>query len=260
MLLAISGLGKQSLILGYDWLKDYNPKIDWEKGEVEITHCLLQCEGGRALQKRQTHQKRVELQALWLCCDRPIPLFQEKLELKEAPPQMYYPSWEPEDQLVLTHLLPELAQVDLQAMTMTSQCLVEGARHSVETQATTAQLPTYVMEFWSIFTKEDFDILPEHCKWDHMIKLTPRAVPKSSKVYLLSPLEQKELNAFLEENLCTEWIRPSKSPITAPVFFIKKKDSLLQLVQDYCVLNAMTIKNRYPLCYKKWLLNSIMEV
>jgi len=41
MLLAISGLGKQSLILGYDWLKDYNPKIDWEKGEVEITHCLL---------------------------------------------------------------------------------------------------------------------------------------------------------------------------------------------------------------------------
>jgi len=64
MLLAISGLGKQSLILGYDWLKDYNPKINWEKGEVEITHCLLQCEGGRALQKRQTHQKRVELQAL----------------------------------------------------------------------------------------------------------------------------------------------------------------------------------------------------
>ena len=28
MLLAISRLGKQSLILGYDWLKDHNPKID----------------------------------------------------------------------------------------------------------------------------------------------------------------------------------------------------------------------------------------
>jgi len=28
MLLAISGLGKQSLILGYDWLKDHNPKIN----------------------------------------------------------------------------------------------------------------------------------------------------------------------------------------------------------------------------------------
>jgi len=49
MLLAISGLGKQSLILGYNWLKDHNPKIDWEKGKVEMTCCPLQCEGGCAL-------------------------------------------------------------------------------------------------------------------------------------------------------------------------------------------------------------------
>jgi len=28
MLLAVSKLGKQSLILGYDWFKDHNPKID----------------------------------------------------------------------------------------------------------------------------------------------------------------------------------------------------------------------------------------
>jgi len=28
MLLAVSGLEKQSLILGYDWLKNHNPKID----------------------------------------------------------------------------------------------------------------------------------------------------------------------------------------------------------------------------------------
>ena len=48
MLLAVSGLGKQSLILGYNWLKDHNPKVDWEKGKVEMTHCLLQCEGGCA--------------------------------------------------------------------------------------------------------------------------------------------------------------------------------------------------------------------
>jgi len=64
MLLAVSGLGKQSLILGYNWLKDHNPKIDWEKGEVEMTHCPLQCEGRRALWKEQTRQKRIELQAL----------------------------------------------------------------------------------------------------------------------------------------------------------------------------------------------------
>jgi len=73
-------------------------------------------------------------------------------------------------------------------------------------------------------------MLPEHRKWDHAIELTPGAEPKSSKVYPLSPLEQEELDTFLEENLRTGQIRPSKSPIAAPVFFIKKKDGSLQLV------------------------------
>jgi len=66
-----------------------------------------------------------------------------------------------------------------------------------------------------------------------------------SKVYPLSPLEQTELDTFLEENLRTRRIRPSKSPIAALVFFIKKKDGSLRLVQDYRALNAVTVKNRY---------------
>jgi len=35
--------------------------------------------------------------------------------------------------------------------------------------------------------------------------------------------------------------------MAVPVFFIKKKDSLLHLVQDYRALNAITVKNKYPL-------------
>jgi len=35
--------------------------------------------------------------------------------------------------------------------------------------------------------------------------------------------------------------------MAAPVFFIKKKDGSLCLVQDYCALNAVTVKNKYPL-------------
>ena len=67
------------------------------------------------------------------------------------------------------------------------------------------------------------------------------------KVYPLSPLKQAELDAFLEENLCTRQIQSFKSSIAVPVFFIKKKDGSLWLVQDYCALNTVTVKNRYPL-------------
>ncbi len=35
--------------------------------------------------------------------------------------------------------------------------------------------------------------------------------------------------------------------MAAPVFFIKKKNSRLHLVQDYHALNAMTMKNKYSL-------------
>jgi len=78
-----------------------------------------------------------------------------------------------------------------------------------------------------VFTKEDFDILLEHRQWDHMIELILGLEPKSSKVYPLSPVKQKELDSFLEENLRTRRICPSKSPMVAPVFFIKKKDGSL---------------------------------
>jgi len=97
MLLAVSGLGKQSLILGYDWLKNHNPKINWEKGKVEMTRCPLQCEGGCALRKEQTRQRRIELRALQSCCNGPTPLLQEESESEEEFPQMHHPSWELED-------------------------------------------------------------------------------------------------------------------------------------------------------------------
>jgi len=93
MLLAVSGLGKQSLILGYNWLKDHNPKVNWEKGEIEMTRCLLQYKEGRVLRKEQTLQKRTELRALRSCRDGPTPLFQEELELEEILPQTCSLDW-----------------------------------------------------------------------------------------------------------------------------------------------------------------------
>jgi len=35
----ICNLGKTELILGMPWLAAHNPEIDWEKGEVKMTHC-----------------------------------------------------------------------------------------------------------------------------------------------------------------------------------------------------------------------------
>ena len=75
-----------------------------------------------------------------------------------------------------------------------------------------------------------------------------------------SPAEQSELNIFLSENLHTRWICLSKSPMAVPVFFIKKKDSSLWLVQDYRNLNAVTVKNKYLLPLISELVLQLQEV
>ena len=75
----------------------------------------------------------------------------------------------------------------------------------------------------------------------------------------MSPIEQKELNDFLEENLLSGHIHPSKSPMASPVFFMKKKDGKLQFVQDYQKLNTMTVKNTYPLPLVPDIINQISD-
>src|SRR5258706_13878986 len=101
--------------------------------------------------------------------------------------------------------------------------------------------------FRDVFSKEAFDELPPQKAWDHAIDLTPGTELPRSQTFPLSPAEQKELDDFLWENLVNGHIHPSKSPMGAPVFFIKKKDGSLHLVQDYWKLNKITVKNSYPL-------------
>lgn len=59
--------------------------------------------------------------------------------------------------------------------------------------------------------------------------------------------EQGELDCFLDKNLAKGSIVALKSPMVSPVFFIKKKDGKLHLIQDYRKLNKITVKNHYLL-------------
>jgi hypothetical protein len=120
-------------------------------------------------------------------------------------------------------------------------------------------IPSQYDEFASVFAKSSFDELPPRRSWDHAIELKPDATSKFCKVYPLSLDEQKHLDDFIEEHQKTGRIRPSKSPMAAPFFFVKKKDGGLRPVQDYRALNDMTIKNRYPLPLISELINKLKK-
>jgi len=94
-------------------------------------------------------------------------------------------------------------------------------------------VPKPYQEFQDVFAKESFDELPNLKQWDHAIELVPDTHNFSTKVYPLAPVEQKQLDEFLDDNLKSQHICPSKLPMASLVFLIKKKDGSLHLVQDY---------------------------
>ena len=55
----VCNLGKTEVILGMLWLAAHNLEIDWEKREVEMTHCLSIC-GKRKQEKKRKEVKKVE--------------------------------------------------------------------------------------------------------------------------------------------------------------------------------------------------------
>lgn len=112
-------------------------------------------------------------------------------------------------------------------------------------------------DFEDVFVKESFDSLSGLKKWDHVIELLPGTECKFCEVYPMSPNEQMELDHFLDENLKSGCICSFKLPMASPIFFIKKKDGSLYLIQNYCMLNAIILKNHYPLPLVSEIMNNL---
>jgi len=66
--------------------------------------------------------------------------------------------------------------------------------------------------------------------WNHTINVKGGFVPRKGKVYLLLREEKEKVSEFISEQLRKEYIRPSKLPQTALVFFVGKKDGKKRMV------------------------------
>jgi hypothetical protein len=98
------------------------------------------------------------------------------------------------------------------------------------------------------------DVSPEDLsgmrpEWDvgFIIELQPDMIHISRWPYKMMPKELAELKIQLNELLDKGCIHSSSSPWGCPTLFMKKKDQSLRLCVDYQPLNAVTIKNKYPL-------------
>jgi hypothetical protein len=89
-------------------------------------------------------------------------------------------------------------------------------------------------------------MLPERAI-EFKIELQHGTVLIAKAPYKISPVEFKELKIQLQGMLDKGYIRPSISPWGCSTLFVEKKDKELCLCVDYYPLNAVTIKDKYPL-------------
>jgi hypothetical protein len=103
-----------------------------------------------------------------------------------------------------------------------------------------------VCEFPDVFP-EELPGLPPDRDVEFAIELVPGTAPISRRPYRMPPNELAELKNQLQELLQKGLIRPSSSSWGCLALFVTKKDKSLRMCVDYRPLNAVTIKNKYPL-------------
>ena len=90
--------------------------------------------------------------------------------------------------------------------------------------------------------------MPTHHSFDHAIDMVEGKERPRGPIYAPSEKEFQVLREYLNTMLKSGKIRPSKSPVGAPILFVPKDHGCgLRLGVDYRGLTKVTILNRYLL-------------
>ena len=209
VVLDVVPMARHDIVLGTPWLERHNPHIEWRKRVLTFERCC--CVIGINPLHRQSSMKDEERQ---------------KREFSQ----------------------PTTTPNDGSGSTDTGK-VQRG--HEVRTNGGSNVPPDIPEEFkrWKRLFQEEtgLDALPKHQPWDHKIRLQPGKEPPWGPLYALSKKELEEQRKWLDDKLAKGWIRKSQSPAASPAMFVPKKGGKLRMVIDYRRLNAITIKNRYPL-------------
>ena len=100
------------------------------------------------------------------------------------------------------------------------------------------------------FFKDVFQALegmPPSRDCDHHIPLNPGAQPSNLRPYHVPHYQKDAMESIIKELLHNKEIHPSMSPFSSPAVMVRKRDGGWRLCVDYRLLNAITVKNKFPM-------------
>lgn len=128
---------------------------------------------------------------------------------------------------------------------MVQLCATEQGEHVLIEVPVPVEIEALISEFGHLFAEPRG--LPPQRSFDHTIPLLPGARPVNVRPYRYSPAQKDEIEKQVADMLAQGIIAPSSSPFASPVLLVQKKDLSWRFCVDYRHLNAVTVKNRYPL-------------
>jgi Reverse transcriptase (RNA-dependent DNA polymerase) len=261
----ITGLSGIELILGYPWLRDFNPQVDWPTNTlpgppVEIKTPLqdkiAQYTKGHTAVPMEVDPVDLVIRATII---EPTPTFPEEL-VRATQKAVAGMTKEQVHALIFEAAMPQIhlnqatpKKQDPPPSTPQEQEPVEdlsttGAPEIPKKKTTEEQIPERYHNFLDIFEKPIAGQLPPHHEWDLKVRLVPNAPSSiSCTPYPLSHVEQVFQDKYIKENLAHRFIRESNSPYSTPIFYNKKKDGTFWPLFNYRKINAITIKDVSPL-------------
>jgi hypothetical protein len=227
----VANIGHMNVILGMSFLKYHNPQIDWRRGELDFSRCPSRCQINIPSPSKEESDTFNFPHLEEVANDEFSQLNNEPWDNSEHYNRFISYSHDP-----LAHhirgVMEDKFDEDLGG----------------DKDYWSKYVPEYLHDFGDVFSKKASERMPVRKPYDHSIEiLEGSTLPKPSKLYPLNPAERNSLDSWIDEELAKGYIRPSKSPTASPVFFVKKKDGSLRLVQDYRALNSVTKKNKFPI-------------
>ncbi|KAH7562953.1 reverse transcriptase [Bipolaris maydis] len=219
--ISIMDLGETEMIIGYDWLLEHNPAIDWQKKSIHSREPVHKVAGVRR-ETRPTDQRANPDGRFGVISPHKI----ARIYAKD--PQRVGVIWIRQVATTKEGPVPQVASV-----------------HDEPLLAVPAEYRT--SEFKELFEENEATDLAEHQDWDHEIILEEGAKLSPGGMYPIAPEHDAELRDYLQKNLKKGFIRPGSGPMASPILFVKKPNGKWRLCVDFRRLNSVTRKNRYPL-------------